>query len=192
LHREQQDHQDAEPEVRRRQSPKREDIGRIVPCRAAADGRDHARGNADHQRDRESYQREFDGDRKLLQYQAGDRLLAAHRFAQVAMQYAADPVSIAHRQRLVEMQFGAQIGDDGRILLLARKDLCRIAGQQLLQPEDQHRDEHQRRQQRREPFDEVLDHGDFLIGGSGQPPNFKPDTRSRPSGTLRTPVSFGL
>ena len=57
---------------------------------------------------------------------------------------------VAHRQRLVEVHLLAQVRDHVRIALLARQHHRRIAGQQLLQPEDQHRDEEQRRDDRRE------------------------------------------
>ena len=67
--------------------------------------------------------------------------------------------SVAHRQRLVEMHLRAQVRDDVRIALLAGEHHRRIAGQQLLQPEDQHRHEQQRRDDRREAPDEEVQHG---------------------------------
>jgi hypothetical protein len=91
------------------------------------------------------------------------RLLRPHRFAEVAAQHAADPVAVAHRQRIVEVQLLVQVGDDVRVALLAGEDDRRIAGQQLLQPEDQHRDEDQRRQDRRDALDEELDHGEPIV-----------------------------
>jgi len=68
------------------------------------------------------------------------------------------------------------------ILVLAREDQRRIAGQQLLQPEDQHRHQHQRREDAPEPAQQELPH-QFI---------FRPCTRTIPSGTVRSPVSFAL
>ena len=79
------------------------------------------------------------------------RLLHAQRFAEIAAQHAAQPVEITDRQRLVEVQLLAQVRDDVGIAVLAGEHDSRIAGQELLQPEDQHRDEQQRRDDRREP-----------------------------------------
>ena len=54
--------------------------------------------------------------------QLAHRLLHAQRLAEVAVQHAADPVQVAHRQRLVEMQLLAQVRDHGRVALLAGED----------------------------------------------------------------------
>ncbi len=81
------------------------------------------------------------------------------------LQHAADPVGVAHRQRLVQVQLGVQVGDHGRVLLLAGEDLRRVAGQQLLQPEDQHRHEDQRRHDLRQALGQVLEHRRALASG---------------------------
>ena len=73
--------------------------------------------------------------------QRAHRLLHAQRLAEVAVQHAAQPVEIANRKRLVEVQRFAQVRDHRRVALLAGEHHRRIAGQQLLQPEDQDRDE---------------------------------------------------
>ncbi len=96
------------------------------------------------------------------------------------MQHAPEPVEIADGQRVVEMQLGVQIRDDAWIALLAREHDCRISGQQLLQPEDHHADEQQRRNDRREPPGEERRQRQL---------NFKPCTRTSPSGTVRKPES---
>jgi hypothetical protein len=57
--------------------------------------------------------------------QVQHRLLVAHRFAQVAVQHAGNPVGVAHRQRLVEVHLLLQVGDHLRVLVLARQDLDR-------------------------------------------------------------------
>ena len=125
-------------------------VGGVVPAGALGDRRDDARRDADDQRDDDRHQRELDRDRQLLGDQRRHRLLHAQRLAEVALQHAAEPVDVAHRQRLVEVHLLPQVRDDGRVLLLAGEHHRRIAGQQLLQPEDQHRDEQQRRDDRRE------------------------------------------
>jgi hypothetical protein len=74
------------------------------------------------------------------------------------VQHALQPVAVAHRHGLVEVELGAQVRDGGRVALLARHRDRRIAGQQLLQSEDQDRDEEQRRQDRREAREEEAAH----------------------------------
>jgi len=51
---------------------------------------------------------ELQRDRQLLQHQLEHRLLYAQRLAEVAAQHAADPVEVADRQRLVEIELRAQ------------------------------------------------------------------------------------
>ncbi len=68
------------------------------------------------------------------------------------------PVAVAHRQRLVEVELAAQVGDDVGVALLARHRDRRVPGQQLLQPEDQDRDEEERRDDRRQAPDEEARH----------------------------------
>ena len=60
LHREEQDHQDAEPEVGRRQAPERDRVGRVVPDRAATDRRDDAGRYADDEREAHRQDRQLD------------------------------------------------------------------------------------------------------------------------------------
>ena len=140
--------------------------------------------------------RELDRHRQLLDDEVEHRLLRPHRFAEVAAQHAADPVAVAHRQRIVEVQLLVQVGDDVRVALLAGEDHRRIAGQQLLQPEDQHRDEDQRRQDRRDALDEELDHASLIVRSADErgahDAIFRPVTRSNPSGMLRIPLSLAL
>jgi hypothetical protein len=121
-------------------------------------GGNDARRNADEHGDQHRQHGELHRDRQLLQDQIQDRLLAADRIPEVAAQDAADPVQIPDRQRLVQVHPLAQIGDDLRILFFAGEDHRRVARQQLLQPEDEHRHEDQRRQDRRDSPDEVSGH----------------------------------
>ncbi len=120
----------------------------VVPPGALGDRRDDAGGNADRERDHDREARELERHRQLLGDQRGHRLLHAQRLAEVALHHAAEPVEVAHRQRLVEVHLLAQVRDDARVAVLAGEHHRRIAGQQLLQPEDQDRDEQQRRQDR--------------------------------------------
>ena len=55
--REQEDQHDAEPEVRRRDAPQREQIGAVVPRRALLHRRDDACGNADQEGDHDRHRR---------------------------------------------------------------------------------------------------------------------------------------
>jgi hypothetical protein len=56
------------------------------------------------------------------------------------------------------MQFFAQVCDDIGVAILAGQHDGRIAGEQLLQPVDQHRDEEQRRNNRREALEQKAGH----------------------------------
>src|SRR5207253_5959579 len=96
--------------------------------------------------------------RQLLEDELEYGLLNALRLAQVAAKHAARPVEIAHRQRIVEVKLFVQMRNDGRIAVLTGKNHRGIAGQELLQPEDQERDEEERRNDRREALDEVVEH----------------------------------
>ncbi len=84
--------------------------------------------DADHQRDQHRQRRELDRHWQLLDDQLGHRLLDAHRLAEVAAQHAGEPVAVAHRQRLVEMELGAQVSDDVRVAVLAGERDRRVAG----------------------------------------------------------------
>jgi len=134
-------------------------LARASQDRAALDRRQDAGRDADDQRDQHRHAGQLDRHRQLLQHQLEHLLLRAQRFAQVAAQHTTHPVRISNRQRFVEVQLGAQVGDDVRVLVLAGQDLGRIAGQQLLQAEDQHRHEQQRRQHLRQALGQELEHG---------------------------------
>jgi hypothetical protein len=161
LHRKQQDHQDAKPEVGRRQPPQGKGIGGEVQPGALVDGRDNAGRNADQQRNQHRQHCQLDRHGEFLQDQFQHRLLAANRLAEIALHHTGHPVEVAHRQRLIEVHLLAKVGDDIGVLLLAGEHDGRITGQQLLQPEDQHRHEQQRRQDRRNAPDQVSGQGSF-------------------------------
>ena len=74
------------------------------------------------------------------------------------MQHAPRPMGVAHRHRLVEVEFRAQVRDDVRIRILARERERRVAGQKLLQPEDHDRHEKQGREDRSEAAREKGEH----------------------------------
>jgi len=56
------------------------------------------------------------------------------------------------------VEFRAQVGDRGRIAVFACHRDGRIAGQELLQAEDQHRHEEERRNDRGKALEEEIDH----------------------------------
>src|SRR5467141_2635889 len=56
------------------------------------------------------------------------------------------------------MELLVQMRDDRRIAVLACEDHCRVARQELLQAEDQHRYEEERRNDRREAMEQVVQH----------------------------------
>ena len=165
--REQEDQHDAEPEIRRRDAPQREQIGAIVPRRALLDRRDDAGGNADQERDHDRHRAELDRHRQFLRDQAQHRHLDAQRLAEIARQHALDPVDVLHRDRLIEVILRADLRDHGGIALLAGHHQRRIARQQMLQRKDQHRHEEQCRDQLQDALAEEIQHGLSSCPGRG-------------------------
>ena len=159
LDREQEDQHDAEPEVRRRDAPQREQVGAVVPGGALLHRRDDAGGDADQERDDDRHAGELHRDRQLLRDQVEHRQLVAHGLAEITRQHALDPVDILHRHRLIEPVLLADLLDHGRVALLARHDQRRIARQQVLQRKDQHRHEEQCRDQLQQAPGEEVQHG---------------------------------
>ena len=81
------------------------DVGGVVPGGAAPDRGDDARRDADRRaRSRIASSASSSVTGSFCSDELEHRLLVAHRLAEVAAQHAADPVGIAHRQRLVEVQ----------------------------------------------------------------------------------------
>ena len=157
--REQEDQHDAEPEIRRRDAPQREQVGAVVPRRAFLHRRDDAGGNADQEGDHDRHRRQLQRHRQFLRDQLAHRHLDAQRLAEVAGQHALDPVEILHRDRPIEPVLLADLRDDGGIALLAGHHQRGIAGQQMLQREDQDRHKEQRRDQLRDALGEEAQHG---------------------------------
>ena len=202
LDREQEDQHDAEPEIRRRDAPQREQIGAIVPGRALLHRGDDAGGNADQERDHDRHRAELERHRQLLRDQLAHRHLDAQRLAEVARQHALDPVDVLHGDRLIEPVLLADLLDHGGIALLAGHHQRRIARQQMLQREDQHRHEEQCRDELRDALarkfsmvagERVVQRGRLYRslpqGGdaasavaSDRHFNFNPTTRTSPSG----------
>jgi hypothetical protein len=142
-----------------RDSPQREEIRAIIPGRALLDGRYDSCGDTDQERDDDGHRCQLHRYRQLLRDQFADRYLVAQRLAEIARQHALDPVDILHRHRLIEPVLLADLRDDIRVAFLARHDQRRIARQQLLQREDQHRHEEQRRDELDNTPGEKIQHG---------------------------------
>src|SRR5262249_3350217 len=143
--REQENQHDAEPEVRRRDAPERKQVGAIVPGGALLHGRHDAGGNADQEGDDDRPRSQLQGYRQLLRDQLAYWPLDRQGRAEGAGTPPPDPMGVLHWQGLVEPVLLAYLLDYGRIALLARHHQRRIAGQELLQREDQHRHEEERR-----------------------------------------------
>ena len=91
--------------------------------------------------------------------------LLRKRLAEIARQHALDPVDVLDRHRLIEPILLADLLDHFGIALLARHDQRGIAGQKLLQREDQHRHEEQCRDELDQPPCEEVQHGRSLVDG---------------------------
>ena len=167
-HGEEEDQHDAEPEVRRRDAPQRQHVDGVVDPGVALDRRDDAGGDADQERDRHRHDGELERHRQLLQDQLHHRLLQPHRLAEVAGEHALDPVQVLDRDRLIEAVLAPDLLDHRRVALLARHDQRRIAGQELLQREDDHRHEEQRRQKLHEPAADEGEHPHLSPCGRGR------------------------
>ena len=83
--------------------------------------------------------------------QLGHRDPVAQRLAEIAAQQLAHPDGVLHRGRPIEMVASPDRRHRDRIVLLAGERQGGVAGQELLQREDQHRDEEQRRHQHGHP-----------------------------------------
>ncbi len=179
--REQEDQHDAEPEIRRRDTPQREQIGAVVPGRALLHRRDDAGGDADQERDHDRHRGELDRHRQLLRDQFAHRHLVAQRLAEVARQHALDPVDVLDRHRLIEPVLLADLFDHFGIALLARHHQRRIAGQQLLQREDQHRHEEQCRHELDKSPREEVQHGRLRVMAFLTSASARSHARARPA-----------
>ena len=120
------------------------------------------------ERDRHRHDGELERHRKLLQDQLHHRLFQPHRLAEVAGEHALDPVQVLDRDRLIEAVLAPDLLDHRRVALLARHDQRRIAGQELLQREDDHRHEEQRRQKLHEPAADEGEHPHLSPCGRGR------------------------
>ena len=168
LDREQEDQHDPEPEIRCRDAPQREQVGAIVPGRPLLHRGNDARGDADHKGNDGRHQSELQRHRQLLRDQAQHRHPVAQRLAEVTGENALDPVDILHRDRLIEMVLLADLLDHGRIALFAGHHQRRVARQQMLQREDQHRHEEQCRDDLQDPLAEKIQHEVIRVPGAAQ------------------------
>jgi hypothetical protein len=101
---------------------------------------------------------ELQRDGELLGDELQDRHVGAQRNAEIALQGLPRPGEVLHRQRIVEAVLLAQQLDHDRVPLLAGQDEDRVAGQQLLQDEDEDRDEDDRRDCDENPPGRVGEH----------------------------------
>ena len=105
LHREQQDQQKAPPEDRHRIAGERHAHHAVVEHRVAAHRGDHSGGNADDEREHDRAGGELDRRREQRGELAQHGLLRDHRFAEVAVQHAADVDAVLDDHRPVEAIF---------------------------------------------------------------------------------------
>ncbi len=94
-----------------------------------------------------------------MRNQIADRNLDAHGFAEIADEHALHPIEILNGERLIEPIFPPDLLNDFGIALLAGHHQSRIAGQELLQREDDHGHEEQRRDQLQQALAEEGKHG---------------------------------
>ena len=112
LHREQEDQHDAEPEIRRRDAPQREDVGGVVPGGVLLHRRDDAGGDADQQRDHDRHRGELQRHRQLLQRsRSSTGTLMRIDSPRSPDEHALDPVDVLHRDRLIEAVLLADLRD---------------------------------------------------------------------------------
>src|SRR5439155_19158473 len=113
-------------------------------------------------------------------------------------EHAADPGEVLDVERLIEAVLPADLLEHGGIALLAGHGQCRVAGEQLLQAEDDHRHEEQRRDQLQEALAEVQEHASLArpeciaSPGAYASPHYataifdRPDCRDFCTGRMRT------
>ena len=128
LHREEQDQQQPPPEDRHRIAGERHAHDAVVEYRVASHGGDHARRNADDEREQDRAGGELDGRGEQRGELAHHRLLRDHRLAEVPVQHAADIDAVLDEHGPVEPVFLEQRRMPGGIdAALARHGLDRIA-----------------------------------------------------------------
>ncbi len=142
MHGEQQDQQDAEPEIRHRDADLRHahrgDIARL----AAARGGEHAGRNRDRGREHDRQQSERQAHQHALSEQLAHRHAVGVARAEIAAQQAEHPGEIAVPDRQIEAELVAQRGQRVGLRARAEDDLRGIAGQHL-----QHQEHDERRRQ---------------------------------------------
>ena len=159
FHGKQENQHDPEPEVRCRDSPKRKCVGRVVPNGIFLDGRYNSRGDTNRERNHDGHRGELDRHRQLLQNEIEYRYVNPHRLAKIAGEHAPHPIQVLNRNWPIEMILLTDLFDHGWVALFASHDQGRIAGQQLLQRDYEHRHKEQCRDQLQQPFAEQVQHG---------------------------------
>ena len=118
----------------------------MIEHRIAAHGGDHARGDAQDEREHDRAQRELDRRRKKRDEFGEDRRLRDHRLAEVAVEHPPDVDAVLHEDRPVEPVFLEQrLVAGGVDAALAGHGLDRIAGHEPDQEEREQRHPDERR-----------------------------------------------
>jgi hypothetical protein len=170
---EQRDEEDADHELRQPGQGEQPglDDGVAPPAPVVrGDHRDAERDRDHHQRrEQHQHQRVEDGGADQL----GDRLLVGERGAHVPLEQAAEPVQVAHRQRLVQVQLRGDLGDPrlvgSEVPAEDRPDRVTERGRG---DEHHHRDQPQREDREPDPAGQPQHPGDgtVLSTAAAQPP----------------------
>ena len=159
LDREQEDQHDPEPEIRRRDAPHARTNWRHSPRRCPSSPRRRCRAGMPIRNAITIAMAAsciVTGSFWAIRVRTGT--LMRRDSAEVTRQHALDPVGVLNRDWLIEPVLMADLLDDCWIALLAGHDQRRIAGQQLLQREDQDRHEEQRRDELNQPTCQEAQH----------------------------------
>jgi len=139
---EEDDHHQAEPEVRHRQPDERECRRRVVLGSPASDRRDDTGRDADQRAEQHRQERELERDRDPRDDRVRDRQLPRVE-AEVAADRVRDPFHVLHGQRLVEPVLVVDRLDDVGVAVLAAERLRRASRQRPHADEDDDaREEH--------------------------------------------------
>ena len=138
FHTEEQDHHNAEPEIRRGNAKQRHTIRDPIRRLITLDGGKNAGRHTDQHRNDEGHGGKLRGDRQLIQNKLAYWHTNAPGKAKIARQHIADPIEVLFVDRPIKPELRADLRQHLRVAaFFPCQDQRRIAGHELLQPEDQ-------------------------------------------------------
>src|SRR3989442_1218092 len=164
---EEEDEQDAGPEVRDRQTADADDAHAIVHPGVLPDGRQRAQRDGDQGRDQRREDGHLEGQGEADTHLLDHRRPGPQRVAEVQANDAPDPGEELHVERAVEPQLVSHLlelsqVDVAALLARAQDQQGDIPGDDVHEQEDHQGDSEQGRNHQEDPLEDVLPHDDYL------------------------------